>query len=122
MMPRVGIFSFLYVGKESTIIGEAFSFPDSSPSNIEDEIEYHEDASRSTQVDIETLSARVKTFDEDYPDIWNYIDFLYFSTVTQTTVGYGDILPNNRTIRVLVCFQILFGYILLAGLLNIVIS
>jgi uncharacterized membrane protein len=36
---------------------------------------------------------------------WGFIDFLYFSTMTQTTIGYGDILPNSSCIRLLVTIQ-----------------
>jgi hypothetical protein len=38
------------------------------------------------------------------------LDFVYFSGVTQTTVGYGDILPNPTGIRMLVLATILLGY------------
>jgi hypothetical protein len=38
--------------------------------------------------------------------LWN---FLYFSTVTITTLGYGDILPNSTLVRVLVMFETVFG-------------
>jgi hypothetical protein len=37
------------------------------------------------------------------------IDYWYFSTITMTTVGYGDILPNNSSSRLLVMGQILVG-------------
>jgi hypothetical protein len=50
-----------------------------------------------------------------------FIDFMYFSGVTQTTVGYGDILPNSSGIRALVLCQILWGYALLIVVLNLVI-
>jgi hypothetical protein len=37
------------------------------------------------------------------------IDFCYFSAITMTTVGYGDILPNSRLVRLVVMFQTLVG-------------
>ncbi len=37
------------------------------------------------------------------------IDFIYFSFVTVTTVGYGDIVPQHTFVRALVLFQVLFG-------------
>jgi len=40
---------------------------------------------------------------------WNFIDFFYFSTITQATVGYGDMLPNSTFIRFLVALQTLIG-------------
>lgn len=40
---------------------------------------------------------------------WNFFDFFYFSTITQATVGYGDMLPNATYIRVLVALQTLIG-------------
>lgn len=38
-------------------------------------------------------------------------DFLYFSAVTITTLGYGDILPNNTIIRNLVMIESMLGVI-----------
>ncbi|HEX8131064.1 MAG TPA: potassium channel family protein [Pyrinomonadaceae bacterium] len=48
------------------------------------------------------------------PEYWSFLDFLYFSTITQATVGYGDILPNSTLVRVLVILQTLLG-LFLAG-------
>lgn len=45
---------------------------------------------------------------------YSLIDFLYFSAVTITTLGYGDILPNSSIIRCLVMFETLIGMILIA--------
>jgi hypothetical protein len=36
-------------------------------------------------------------------------DAFYFSLVTMTTAGYGDILPKSGLARAVVCVQILFG-------------
>src|SRR5947209_7755645 len=55
----------------------------------------------------------------DIPEqIWSYWDFLYFSIITITTVGYGDILPNSTKVRIWVILEILLGSILLIVLVN----
>lgn len=41
------------------------------------------------------------------------LDFIYFSFVTVTTVGYGDIIPRHTFVRVLVLFQVLFAVFLI---------
>ncbi len=38
-----------------------------------------------------------------------WIDFLYFSAGVSTTVTFGDIVPNSRSIRMLVLFQIILS-------------
>lgn len=40
-------------------------------------------------------------------------DALYFSLVTQATVGYGDVTPNDDGIRLLASFQVVAGQVLL---------
>ena len=37
------------------------------------------------------------------------IDAVYFSTVTFTTVGYGDIAPNTALTKLFICFYIFMG-------------
>ncbi len=54
--------------------------------------------------------------------IWKFWDFVYFSTIVQTTVGLGDILPNRTAVRMLVILQILVGYVILVVLLNSILS
>jgi hypothetical protein len=39
----------------------------------------------------------------------NLGDALYFSTVSVTTTGYGDISPKSGLAKFVVCVQILFG-------------
>lgn len=41
------------------------------------------------------------------------VDFLYFSAVTITTLGYGDILPNSSLIRCIVMIETFSGLILM---------
>jgi ion channel len=40
---------------------------------------------------------------------WEFLDFCYFSVVTMTTVGYGDIVPNNSVVRLCVTAQAVIG-------------
>jgi hypothetical protein len=47
---------------------------------------------------------------------WGLVDFLYFSAVTTTTLGYGDILPNSTLVRVLVMLNTIVGIFVLGFL------
>ncbi len=70
------------------------------------------------------VSNSVNFFDSAIDIIYNYetqkqfkyplIDFLYFSAVTITTLGYGDILPNSSLVRGLVMSESIIGAIILA--------
>jgi hypothetical protein len=44
------------------------------------------------------------------------LDFLYFSAVTITTVGYGDILPNSTRVRTLVMLESLLGLVCMGAI------
>lgn len=44
-----------------------------------------------------------------YP-LWN---FMYFSAVTMTTLGYGDIVPNSTIVRVLVMIETISGVMII---------
>ena len=50
--------------------------------------------------------------------IYSFFDFLYFSAVTITTLGYGDILPNTTYIRLLVMVETLLGIIIIGSFLS----
>jgi len=50
----------------------------------------------------------VSNIDESmYSKKLDLVDSMYFSMVTQTTVGYGDITPKKRISKILVTIQIL---------------
>ncbi len=53
---------------------------------------------------------------------WGYVDFVYFSAITQVTVGYGDILPNTTLVRILVILQSLVGVAMLVVVINLVLT
>ena len=40
---------------------------------------------------------------------WSIIDSVYFTTVTITTIGYGDVTPSTDNSRIFTIFVILFG-------------
>ncbi len=39
----------------------------------------------------------------------SFADFIYFSVVTMSTVGYGDVIPANALTRTLACFEVVLG-------------
>lgn len=54
---------------------------------------------------------------------WTFLQALYFGVVVVTTVGYGDLLPDNDSAKIFVCFYALFGIVLgscaIARLINV---
>lgn len=46
-------------------------------------------------------------------NVYNYFDRLYFSIITQTTIGFGDIYPATRELRFIVSLQALSTIFLL---------
>ncbi len=71
---------------------------------------------------IQNRESQLATFASPDPDVWSFWDFLYFSTITQTTVGYGDILPNRTLVRTLVMLQLIISSGLLIVVLNSVLK
>jgi Ion channel len=63
--------------------------------------------------------AILQSLKTDSPEIWSYWDFLYFSAITQFTVGYGDILPNSTLVRLVVMLQICIAAALLVVVINV---
>lgn len=54
--------------------------------------------------------------------VTNPISSLYYSIVTITTLGYGDILPINATGQILVILELIFSFILVILILGVLIS
>ncbi len=50
--------------------------------------------------------------------VYPFEDYLYFSAVTITTLGYGDILPNSRAVRAVVTFEALLGVVIIAAFVS----
>jgi len=50
---------------------------------------------------------------------WDFIDSLYFVTITFSTVGYGDLDPKTPAERMFTSFYLLIGLIALASMLSV---
>ena len=46
---------------------------------------------------------------------WSFVDALYFSVITLTTVGYGDLSPQTAVGKIFTIFYILLGLGLIAA-------
>lgn len=51
-----------------------------------------------------------------------WLDAIYFSVITITTVGYGDIHPNSDITKLFTIFYVLFGVGIIAASLNIIVK
>ncbi len=48
-----------------------------------------------------------------------FLSFLYYSVVTFTTLGFGDIVPTTQVVQILVMLEVILGYFMLGGLISI---
>jgi uncharacterized protein YjbI with pentapeptide repeats len=49
----------------------------------------------------------------------SYVTALYYSIVTFTTLGFGDIAPTTNIAAMIVCSEVILGYLMLGGLISI---
>lgn len=75
--------------------------------SVKDSIKYFQDENKKILNTIDSVKYNL-----------TFIDFIYFSVISQTSTGYGDILPNKTSIRIIVSSQILLGLYLLAIAIN----
>lgn len=61
-----------------------------------------------------TASLKFSTSDQTPSHVVHYFDCLYFSLTSQTTVGYGDIIPATTGGKIIAILQVVFGYFYLA--------
>lgn len=51
----------------------------------------------------------IGTISYHYLEGWSFIDSFYFSVLTLTTVGYGDLVPSTETSKLFSAVYILIG-------------
>ena len=51
---------------------------------------------------------------------WEWVDCLYFSVVTLTTVGYGDIAPTTSGGKIFTIFYIILGLGIILNFIEII--
>ena len=120
----------------------AFVFTSSLPVNqrivaLEDRIqrlEQHISADRSVEQDsalardsagharveaeVDSLTGLASQLTRKLVSTLSPLDFIYFSFITMTTLGYGDIVPNSTFVRGLVILEAMFGIFLLVVVVN----
>ncbi len=55
----------------------------------------------------------------DYGDYETWLSPFYFSLVTLTTLGYGDVVPASLGAQVVAMSEVVLGYLMLGGLISI---
>lgn len=84
------------------------------------EVKFTDDAGINEQLDMFPIAVGLASSTEFAHFVpWTFADFFYFSAITATTVGYGDILPNATSVRVTVTTQVLWSSFLLVIAINI---
>lgn len=53
---------------------------------------------------------------------WSYVDSFYFSTMTLTTIGYGDITPTQNATKIFVSIYAIFGIAVMLYVLGSIIG
>lgn len=62
----------------------------------------------------------IGTLSYSYLEGWSFIDSLYFSVITLTTIGYGDLSPQTVEGKLFTIFYIFIGIGIILSFINTV--
>ncbi len=68
--------------------------------------------------ELDSLVSQARELTQELASVLTPLDFIYFSLITMSTLGYGDILPNSVFVRGLVILQVLTGMFLVVVVVN----
>ncbi|WP_308367397.1 MULTISPECIES: potassium channel family protein [unclassified Microbulbifer] len=83
-------------------------------------MEYRDTAKRKLAIMVLTMLVTGTTF-YSLVENWSVLDALYFSVVTLTTVGFGDLTPTRPISKAFTIIYILVGVGLLTAFIRIVV-
>ena len=69
-----------------------------------------------------TVLLTIGTIFFHYNESWSYVDAFYFSAVTITTVGYGDLVPARDSTKIFISVYAIFSIGIMLYVLGSVIS
>ena len=71
------------------------------------------------QTKIKRLRSQIESTISKRPE-WDFLDFCYFSSMTQTSAGFGEIIPNTSFVRVIVLSQAVLGIIYIGFVISFI--
>lgn len=83
-------------------------------------ISFLKDSSYRNLLTTSIIVLAIGTLSYSYLEGWTFIDSLYFSVITLTTIGYGDLYPQTVEGKLFTIFYIFIGIGIILSFINTV--